>query len=120
MRETRKFLCVSCPVGCALTVVLDGTKLLEVEGNVCARGVEYAKNEAVNPTRIFTSTVRVRGASLPVCPVRSRKPLPLREVFRVSREVAKLTLDAPLEIGQVIIEDVCGSGVDIVASRTLK
>lgn len=120
MSETRKFLCVSCPVGCALTVKLDGKEVLEVEGNVCARGIEYAKNEAVNPTRTFTSTVRVRGASLPVCPVRSKVPLPLSKVFFVSREVAKLTIDAPVEIGQVVLENVCETGIDIVASRTLK
>ena len=120
MIETKKFLCVSCPVGCALTVRLEGTNVIEVEGNSCPRGVDYAKSETVNPTRVFTSTVRVRDASLLVCPVRSRSPLPLSKVFRVSREVAKVTMDAPLEIGQVVVADVCGTGVDIVTSRTLK
>ncbi len=120
MIETKKFLCVSCPVGCALTVKVDGTNAIEVEGNTCPRGVEYAKSEVANPTRVFTSTVRVRGASLPVCPVRSRSPLPLSKVFRVSREIAKIAMDAPLEIGQIVIADVCGTGVDIVTSRALK
>lgn len=120
MIETRKFLCVSCPVGCALSVKVDGTNVIEVEGNTCPRGVEYAKNEAVNPTRVFTSTVRVRGGSLPVCPVRSRSPLPLTKVFHVSREIAKVTMDAPVEIGQVVIADVCDTGIDIVTSRALK
>lgn len=120
MIETKKFLCVSCPVGCALTVKADGTSVIEVEGNTCPRGVEYAKSEVANPTRVFTSTVRVCGASLPVCPVRSRSPLPLSKVFRVSRELAKIAVDAPIEIGQTVIENVCDTGIDIVTSRTLK
>jgi Uncharacterized protein with conserved CXXC pairs len=116
---TRKFLCVSCPVGCALTVTLEETRVLAVEGNQCPRGIKYAENEAVNPVRTFTSTVRVRGGTLPVCAVRSREPLPLASVFRVSREVAGVTVDAPVRIGQVLIENVCGTGTDIVASRSL-
>ena len=117
--DERKFLCVSCPVGCSLTVALSGGEVVGVEGNECKRGLEYAKSEVANPIRTFTSTVRVRGASLPVCPVRSRTPLPLSKVFAVTAEVAKLTLEAPIEIGQVLIKDVCETGVDIVASRSL-
>lgn len=120
MSETKKFLCVSCPVGCAMTVTVDGTTVLEAEGNTCGRGLDYAKNEVANPTRVFTSTVRVRGAALPVCPVRSRSPLPLSKVFDVSRAIAAVTMDGPVEIGQVVIADVCGTGVDIIVSRTLK
>lgn len=120
MSETRKFLCVSCPVGCALTVKLEGHEISEIEGNVCARGIEYAKNEVTNPTRVLTTTVRVRGASLPVCPVRSRSPIPLGEAYNAARELARVTLDAPVEIGQVVMENICNSGVDIVASRPLK
>jgi CxxC motif-containing protein len=116
---TKKFLCVSCPVGCSLKVTVKGTEVLKVEDNGCPLGVKYANSEVANPVRIFTSTVRVRGGSLPVCPVRSRTPLPLNKVFNVTRDVAKITVDAPVKIGQVLIEDVCGTGVDIIASRSL-
>jgi CxxC motif-containing protein len=118
--ETRKFLCVSCPVGCSLTVAVKGTEVLSVEGNSCPLGLKYAKSEVTNPVRTFTSTVRVRGGSLPVCPVRSRAPLPLSKVFMVTREVAKVTVDAPVAIGQALIRDVCGTGTDIVATRSLR
>ncbi|MDR1943994.1 MAG: DUF1667 domain-containing protein [Synergistaceae bacterium] len=117
--ETKKFLCVSCPVGCLLKVTVRGKEVLSVEDNGCPLGVKYARNEVANPVRTFTSTVRVNGGSLPVCPVRSRTPLPLSKVFSVTREVAKVTALAPISIGQVLIEDVCGTGVDIIASRSL-
>lgn len=119
MSETRRFLCVSCPVGCALAVEVEGTKVLSVEGNTCPRGIPYAEAEVTNPLRVFTSTVRVEGGALPVCPVRSRGPLPLARVLDVARELAKLRVPAPVEIGQVILPDVCGTGVDLVASRSL-
>ena len=120
MSETKKFICVACPVGCALAATVRGTEVLRLEGNACPRGVTYARDEMANPLRIFTSTVRVTGGVLPVCPVRSRAPLPLEKVFDVTREVAaKTSLSAPITIGQVIIENVCGTGTDIVAGRSL-
>jgi CxxC motif-containing protein len=117
--ETKKFICVACPVGCALTATVRETEVLQLEGNLCPRGVTYARDEMTNPLRTFTSTVRVKGGVLPVCPVRSRTPLPLAKVFEVTREVAKASLFAPITIGQVVIENVCGTGTDIVASRSL-
>jgi CxxC motif-containing protein len=118
--EVRKMICVSCPVGCTLSVTLEGAEVVKVEGNQCPRGETYAVAEVRNPVRVFTSTVRVEGGALPVCPVRSRRPIPLDKVFDVARELARVKLVAPVEIGQVIIADVCGTGVDIVASRSLK
>jgi CxxC motif-containing protein len=100
-------------------VEVQGTEVRSVEGNTCPRGVTYAQNEAVNPVRIFTSTVRVKGGALPVCPVRSKAPLPLSKVFSVTKEVAKISVSAPVTIGQILIKDVCGTGTDIVASRSL-
>ena len=120
MTETKNFICVACPVGCALTATVGGTEVLHLEGNLCPRGVTYARDEVANPMRTFTSTVRVKGGVLPVCPVRSRTPLPLKKVFDVTREVAKVSLSAPVTIGQVIIENVCGTGADIIASRSLR
>ncbi|MDR1979541.1 MAG: DUF1667 domain-containing protein [Synergistaceae bacterium] len=119
MSDVKKFLCVSCPVGCSLTVTTEGTQVLSVEGNSCPLGEKYARSEVANPVRTFTSTVRVRGGSLPVCPVRSRTPLPLSKVFEAAREIAALTVDAPIEIGATLIKNVCESGSDIVASRSL-
>ena len=120
MSEERKFICVSCPLGCGLTVTLDDAgEVLKVEGNTCARGESYARSEVKDPRRVFASTVRVKGGKLPVCPVRSKTPAPKGKLFGIAREVAELEVDAPVKIGQVLIHNVCGSDVDIVASRDL-
>jgi CxxC motif-containing protein len=119
MREVKKFLCVSCPVGCPLTVTLENGAIFSIEGNTCPLGEKYARNEVANPVRTFTTTVRVDGGSLPVCPVRSKTPLPLSKIFDVARVVAKLSVKPPIEVGQTLIENVCGTGSDIVASRAM-
>ncbi|MDR1379762.1 MAG: DUF1667 domain-containing protein [Synergistaceae bacterium] len=119
MSCVKKFLCVSCPVGCSLSVTVEGAEVLSVEGNTCPLGEKYARSEVANPVRTFTSTVRVNGGLLPLCPTRSKTPLPLSKVFDVAREVAQLTVDAPIEIGATLIKNVCGTGSDIVASRSL-
>ena len=116
----RKFICVSCPLGCGLTVTLDDAgEVLKVEGNTCARGDSYARSEVRDPRRVFASTVRVKGGKLPVCPVRSKTPAPKGKLSGIARAVAELEVEAPVRIGQVLIHDVCGSDVDIVASRDL-
>jgi CxxC motif-containing protein len=120
MLEARNFLCVTCPVGCTLNVKIEGAEVLSVEGNACPLGEKYARNEVINPVRTFTSTVKVTGGTLPLCPVRSDAPIPLSKVFEVAAEAAKLTVTAPIEIGQVLIENVLGTGRNIVSSRSLR
>ena len=116
----RKFICVSCPLGCGLTVSLDesGT-VTKVEGNTCPRGASYARSEVSDPRRVFASTVRVRGGKLPVCPIRSKTPAPKGKLFEIAKEVAKLEVNAPVKIGQVLLHNPCGTDIDIVASRDL-
>ena len=121
MSEERKFICVSCPLGCGLTVTLDDSgEVSKVEGNTCARGASYARSEVKDPRRVFASTVRVKGGKLPVCPVRSKIPAPKGKLFEISEAVARLEVNAPVKIGQVLIHNVCGTDADIVASRDLE
>lgn len=119
MKE-RKFICVSCPLGCDLNVIVDDDgEVASVTGNSCQRGAAYARAEVKDPRRIFVSTVRVRGGRLPVCPVRSKTPAPKGKLKEIARAIAKLNVKAPIKIGQVLIHNVCGTDVDIVASRDL-
>ena len=113
-------ICVGCPVGCDLKITVDGKELILVEGNGCPRALAFAKAETANPVRVFATTVRVSGGKLPVCPVRSREAVPKGRLFDISRKIARLVVPAPILVGQVIAADVCGTGVDIIASRTLE
>ncbi|HOO64506.1 MAG TPA: DUF1667 domain-containing protein [Synergistaceae bacterium] len=113
-------LCVSCPVGCSIRITYEGDAVLEVEGNACPRALAFAQKEISNPERVFATTVRVVGGKLPVCPVRSRGPVPKNRIFDISRAVAALSVAVPVEIGQIILENACDTGVDIIASRSLE
>ena len=118
--EERKFICVSCPLGCGLNVILDEKgQVASVTGNNCPRGAAYARTEVSDPRRVFASTVRVRGGKLPVCPIRSKTPAPKGKLKEIAKAVAELNVRAPIKIGQVLIHNVCGTDVDIVASRDL-
>ena len=119
MTKTQTFLCVSCPVGCSLTVEEEGGALVALSGEGCPRGRRYAETELKDPRRTFAGTVAVSGGTLPVCPVRSRGEIPKGLLADVARAVSQAVVEAPIVIGQVIIADVCGSGVDITASRSL-
>lgn len=119
MVETRSFLCVSCPIGCPLSVDLEGGKFSMVSGNKCPMGASYARNEVANPLRLFTSIVQVESGVLPVCPVRSENPVPLNRIMDIAKALAVVKMRAPIRIGQVILADVCGVGVNIVATRDL-
>ncbi|MBQ3455072.1 MAG: DUF1667 domain-containing protein, partial [Synergistaceae bacterium] len=98
----------------------DSGEVVKVEGNTCPRGESYARSEVKDPRRVFASTVRVKGGKLPVCPVRSKTPAPKGKLFEIAREVAGVVAEAPVKIGQVLIHNVCGTDVDIVASRDLE
>ena len=63
--EKRELICIGCPMGCPLTVTLDGGAVVTVQGNTCPRGDAYARREVTAPTRIVTTTVRVTGGTLP-------------------------------------------------------
>lgn len=114
----RELICVSCPIGCALSVELDENgKVLSVSGNTCKRGETYAIDECTNPVRMLTSTVKVNGGTLPVAPVKTASPIPKGKMFECMEVINSVVAQAPIKMGDVIIADICGTGVDIVATN---
>lgn len=114
----RDLICVSCPIGCAISVELsDSGEVLSVTGNTCKRGESYAKAECTHPERMVTSTVKVEGGRLPVVPVKTSAPIPKELIFKCMQEINKVTLTAPVNIGDVIIKNVLGLGVDVLATN---
>lgn len=111
-----KIICITCPKGCHLTV---DEITFEVTGNNCPRGAVYGKNEIVAPVRTLTSTVKVVGGEISRCPVRSRSPLPKGKIFDAMGQLREVTLTSPIKIGDVVIENVCDTGVDIIATRNV-
>lgn len=114
----KEMVCVSCPIGCMLTVELnDQNEVLSVKGNTCKRGEQYAIDECTNPVRMLTSTVKVNGGKLPVVPVKTAKPIPKGKMFDCMQVINSTVVDAPVKIGDVLIQDICGTGIDIIATN---
>lgn len=113
----KELICISCPNGCHLKVDAEANK---VTGNKCPRGVEYGINEVTHPVRVITSTVKVKNGHIPVVPVKTKTAIPKELNFKCMEEIDKVTFKAPIKIGDVVIENVLGTGVDVVATRNVK
>ena len=115
--EKRELTCIGCPLGCQITVEMENKAVLSVTGNTCPRGKAYAEKEVTNPTRIVTSTVRTKDADRPYISVKTREDIPKGMIFEVMREINKITAQAPVEIGDVLLDNVAGTGAAVIATR---
>ncbi len=113
--KTRELTCIVCPRGCSLAVDLsDNGEVVSVDGNLCPRGKTYAVNECTNPMRTVTSTVRCKSGA--VVAVKTAANVPKSRVFDVMDAINATTAPDEIHVGDVIISDVCGLGVDVVAT----
>ena len=113
------YTCICCPLGCRIEVALDENgQVSEVSGYTCKRGADYAAQEAVAPERMVTAVLCVSGCLDPVS-VKTQRPVPKAAMKDVLAAVAALRLDAPVAAGDVLIEDVCGTGVAVVATKSV-
>ena len=106
-------------MGCEMTVTIEDGKVVDVKGNTCPRGAKYAHDEVTAPKRMLTTTVRVEGGMLPLLPVVSETVLPKEKVLDCAAYLRGVTVKAPVKTGDVIVEDILGLGVNIIASRDM-
>lgn len=113
----RELTCITCPVGCALRAEIRQDGSVSITGNRCARGAAYGEKEMTNPTRVVTSTVRVAGRRDTVVGVKTASDIPKGKIMECMKELAELTVTPPVRIGDVVLENVAGTGVNIVVTR---
>ncbi|MCL2507957.1 MAG: DUF1667 domain-containing protein [Oscillospiraceae bacterium] len=109
--------CIVCPMGCRLTV--DEQNDFAVTGNTCKLGENYGKNELKNPTRVLTTTVKIGGAIHGRCPVKTGGAIPKGKLFDAMKEIKKVRLESPVACGQVVLTNLLGTGIDVVATRAM-
>ena len=117
--EKIELTCIGCPMGCPLVVEMENGAVSKVTGNTCPRGDAYGRKEVTNPTRIVTSTVRVEGGTLPVVSCKTRTDIPKGKIFDVARALKTVTVPAPVTIGQVLVDNVADTGVEIIATKNV-
>jgi len=111
-----EMICVSCPVGCDMRVTKDGDEI-QVSGNQCPAGFEYAQEELTNPTRNIATSVSVLGGDNTMLSVKTVRPVPKGEIMNVVKAIHQVVMNAPVEIGDVVLANAVGCGVDVVATR---
>jgi CxxC motif-containing protein len=117
--EMTRIICITCPMGCTLEVTHEGKTITKVDGEQCKRGLEYAQAELTDPRRMVPSTVKVRGGVHPLVPVCTAAPIPKPLIFDLLAELRNVELQAPVQIGQVVLGDAFGTGVDVLTTRNL-
>jgi len=117
--EKKHFVCVVCPIGCEIDVVHDDGEIISMEGNKCEKSHEFVSQELIEPMRILTTTVRIQGARLSVIPVRSDKAVPKRLFPRIMKKLRRIRLQAPVNMLDMVVKDIVGTGANIIATRTM-
>ncbi len=115
----KEIICTVCPRGCHILVDGDGKKASSIEGYGCKRGVTYAEAEYSNPVRILTTTVKIEGKEYELLPVRSSAPVPMTKLFDCMEVIKKAVVKAPVKRYDVIVKNICETGVDIVATKDI-
>ena len=111
----KEIICITCPKGCHLKV---DEESFAVTGNSCPRGAVYGANELRNPVRVVTSTVVVDGPTRRL-PVKTDRPIPKGKMFEVMAEIAKVRVQPPVAVGDILILNVAGTDGNVVATKTL-
>ena len=120
----KEMTCIVCPNGCTLKLdyeIREGKPVLDkVTGNLCPRGLEYARQELLAPKRTIASSVLVEGGALPLVSVRTRGAIPKEKIFAVMEEIWKCRVKAPVAAGTVLLSNVLGLGADVIATKTVE
>ncbi len=115
----KNLTCISCPMSCQLELTIDNGEILQITGNGCKNGETYARQEFTNPQRVVTTTVACHSGLWPRLPVKTVAAVPKDKVAHVVRALHGVEVEAPVQLGQVIMENVAKTGVAVIATRSL-
>ena len=116
----KEIICTVCPMGCHILVEGEGENIISVTGNTCKRGEVYASTEFCHPVRILTTTIKTDSDKTPLVPVRSEKPLPKEKVMECMDVIRKQVAKTPVAMYDVLVENICDTGINIVATGSVK
>jgi CxxC motif-containing protein len=117
--EQRELICIGCPTGCVLHAEISGGSYVRITGNACKIGEIYGVKECTNPTRILTSTVEVIGKDKVMLPVKTQRDVPKDKILECMKALKGIKVNAPINIGDIILENVANTGVNFIATRNI-
>ena len=117
--EKRELTCIGCPMGCQITVTLDGGEVKNVEGNTCRKGDQYARAEVTHPVRVVTSSVHAEGGEIAQVSVKTAGDIPKESIAAIMEALRDVRVMAPVRIGDVIVRNAGGTGTDVIATKAV-
>ena len=116
---THELTCIGCPMGCPLELTIEGKEVVKVTGNECRRGDKYARQEFTDPRRMVTTTVACSNGLWSRVPVKTSEAVPKGKVMDIAEALHQLNLQAPVTVGQVVLDDAAGTGIAVIATRSM-
>ena len=113
-------ICTLCPNGCEITAEYTNKQDIELTGTLCDKGKAYSINECFDPRRTFTGNVNIEGCIRRRLPVRSTSPIPKDKMLECAEYLRKITIEAPVNTGDVIAENIFDTGVDIISAMSIR
>ncbi|MFP4051045.1 MAG: DUF1667 domain-containing protein [Thermoplasmata archaeon] len=120
MKEEKTVVCIMCPLGCEIKVEVTDDEITDIKGYACDNGKEYADQEISSPTRTVMSVVKCKNGNFPTVSVKTSEPVRKEKIDDVMKSISRIEVEAPVSIGDTVVKNVCGSGVDVVATRKVK
>lgn len=117
--KNKEYTCICCPLGCQIKVT-DENGEIKITGNNCQRGENYVKAEMTNPTRMVTTMVQVKNGEIPVVSVKTKEAIPKERVMDCIDDLKGVIVEAPVKIGDVILENVAGTDIPVVATKSVE
>lgn len=112
-------ICIECPLGCVVRVDMEDGVPRNIFGYSCKRGEAYALKEITSPVRTVTSTIKVKNGEKPLVPVKTKGTIPKNKIFQCMDEIKKTEASAPIASGDILIENVAGTGTAIIATKSV-
>ncbi len=116
---TKEYTCTACPKGCTVEVEFEDDEIKDISGYSCMKGKDYVEDEFHDPRRILTTTVKIRGAKYPRIPVRTETGVPKDELDCCLEKLNQVELEAPVDVGDVVVDGICSTDINVVTSRSL-
>ncbi len=114
--RTLELTCITCPIGCKLKVLLEGSRIISIEGNKCPKGIIYVQNE-IDPKRILITVIKVVGGNLPVVSVKTSEPIPKNLRLDAMKILSKVVIKAPIKVGDIVVKNLLELGANVIATR---
>lgn len=119
--KNKELVCIKCPRGCKLFISnFEHPDQLIVEGNQCPRGEQYAVDEIVDPKRTITATIKLISETERRLPIRTDGEIPKKLYKEIVDEINKMKVTAPIKRGQVLVENIKDTGIDLISTKAVR